>query len=162
MRTIGISTGQTEQFSAIDFIEWNLIRESTIFLACRFCGERIYLREIKAECKSVFRMSIILFLRHGICHQSFRILKNSLITCRKIKRKHLLWSQKLHVKAREYSWQEILRTWINMITSWCNDTCINHFWLMSSSLIYAYMSLSVELILWEFTCTMKDFVGFRQ
>lgn len=108
MRT-GIYFGQMAPYSVIGFIEWSLIRGSTIFLAWMFLVARICLPEIWWGCKKSSLRIMILFLRHGYYHRNMPILENSLKTFQKIKRKLLSLNRKLLAKEKEFFFQETLK-----------------------------------------------------
>ena len=84
----GTSCGLMALFNVIDSIEWNLTRESIIFLAWMFWVGKICLREIWLGCKRDFQRITTSFRRLGSCHQNTQTLENSLNPSRRTKRRH--------------------------------------------------------------------------
>jgi hypothetical protein len=159
---IGTYVGQMGLSNVTASIGWNLIRESTIFQVWISLVAKISSREICSGCRKNFQRNTTFFHRLGSYLQNMLILESSLKICQKIKRRLLLLSQKPHVRAVEYFWQETLKIWILLTTLWCRDTYISLSWLMSSSSIYVYMYWYLVSILSESTSTKKAFADSAQ
>ena len=140
---IGIYFGLMQQYNVIDFIEWSLIKEWTIFLECIIYVARISLLEICKECRKNFLMIMTSFHRPGYSLLRFLIFVNSLKVYKKTKRKHLSSSQKLLAKVVEYFWLEISKIWTPTDITLCSVICTSLILSTIWSLIWGCMFLYV-------------------